>query len=103
MGCGPYILAEWQNGNQIVLKKKINWWGDALIDQRPSLAAHPEEIRYKIIPDNASAIAALKDGQLDVMSEINPLSFNELKQTDYITDRFSIVHPIQFVLLLHCH
>ncbi len=98
-GCGPYQLVEWQSGHQIILAKKTNWWGDSLSEKHPSLAAFPDEIRYKIIPDNAAAITALKDGQLEVMSEINPLTFVEMqaaaknRKDDYLSQHFNFYTP----------
>lgn len=93
IGCGPYRLSEWESGQYIVLQKKDNWWGDLLAKNNPALVAMPQEIRYKIIPDNAAALTALKDEQLDVISEINPASFIELKENTYVNERFDLYTP----------
>ncbi len=90
IGCGPYKLVEWESGQTIILQKKENWWGDKLAKEQPALIALPDEIRYKIIPDNAAALAALKGGQLDVVSEINPQAFSELKQNTYVKKTFDL-------------
>lgn len=92
-GCGPYSLVSWETGRRITLQKKANWWGATLAHTYPLLAAHPTEIQYKIIPDNAAAITALKTGQLDVAAEIKPLSFTELKSSDFINQQFNLYTP----------
>ncbi|MFK7806542.1 MAG: ABC transporter substrate-binding protein [Saprospiraceae bacterium] len=93
IGCGPYALTEWESGQQILLQKKKNWWGDKLAARYPELQAIPEEIRYQIIPDNAAALTALKNGQLDVVSDINPQAFTELQQNNYVKEKFKFHTP----------
>lgn len=90
IGCGPYKITEWERGQYIILQKKENWWGDKLTKEHPALVAQPDEIHYKIIPDNAAALTALKGGQLDVVSEIDPLAFSELKQNNYVKENFDL-------------
>ncbi|MFT4666503.1 MAG: ABC-type transport system substrate-binding protein [Polaribacter sp.] len=94
VGCGPYKLVEWESGQYIILQKKENWWGDKLAKDHPALIARPDEILYKIIPDNAAALTALKGGQLHVVSEINPLAFSELKQNTYVKENFDLYTPL---------
>jgi peptide/nickel transport system substrate-binding protein len=92
-GCGPYALTEWKSGESILLQKKKNWWGTPLAEKHLTLKANPAELLYKIIPDNTAALTALKDGQLDVMSEIEPLSFIELQQNNYVKDKINLYTP----------
>ncbi|HHS95747.1 MAG TPA: hypothetical protein ENJ45_04090, partial [Phaeodactylibacter sp.] len=93
VGCGPYRLSDWQSGQYIILKKKNEWWANQLMKTELALAAYPDEIHYKIIPDNAAAISALKNEQLDLMSEIEPLSFVALQQNDFAKEHFDFYTP----------
>jgi peptide/nickel transport system substrate-binding protein len=70
VGSGPYELAEWKSGERLVLKKKANWWGDKLAASTPILTALPDQIFFKIIADEAAALALVKDGQLDVAARL---------------------------------
>ncbi len=78
-GSGQYKLEEMVAGQRVVVLKKPNWWGEKLAAERPILAAHPQRIVYKPMPDNLAAITMLKDGGIDVMKNIPPAMFDELK------------------------
>lgn len=79
-GSGPYRLLSWDAGAKIVLEKKTNWWGSKLAKTNPLLAAHPDRIEYLIMPDESAAILALKDGSIDVATEISPKQFDDLQK-----------------------
>ncbi len=93
IGCGAYQLQQWNTGQSIILQKKDKWWGSGLESENDLLMANPKTIEFKIIPDNVAAIAALKDGGLDVMSEVEPASFSEMLQNDFVKDRFELSAP----------
>ncbi len=59
VGNGPFVLAEWQHNQKIVLEKNANWHGDNL----PVL----ERIEYSIIADDAAAYASYLAGELDTV------------------------------------
>ncbi|HFB99913.1 MAG TPA: hypothetical protein ENJ53_03825, partial [Phaeodactylibacter sp.] len=80
-GSGPYELEEWQVGQRIVLKKKENWWGDALADQYPLLEANPKSIIFRPIIDATTAVTELKSGAVDVMTMIAPQQYDALKES----------------------
>ena len=80
-GSGPYELVEWQAGQQLILKKKENWWGDALADKYPLLEANPKSIIFRPIIDATTAVTELKSGAVDVMSMIAPQQYDALKES----------------------
>ncbi len=92
-GCGPYRLELWETGQRIVLAKKDGWWGDELAADNPMLAGYPDKLIFRIIPDPNAAIAALKDGQIDAMSDLPPNRFDELKQTAFVAERYDFYSP----------
>ena len=92
-GCGQYAVVSWDKGQQIVLEKKENWWGANLSEKNDLLKANPSKIIYKIIPDNTAAVTAMKDGQLDVVSEIEPSTFVELRNNDFVKGNFELHTP----------
>ena len=77
-GCGPYSLISWESNRQIILKRKENWWGDAIKDPHPLLVANPGQIIYYFIPDEQTALTSFKDGRFDVLTDIDPDLFNDL-------------------------
>jgi peptide/nickel transport system substrate-binding protein len=89
MGSGPYQLEEWITGQQIVLRRKDNWWGDALADRFPALRAYPERLVFKPVIDAVTTLAAIKAEELDVAYNIDPNSFEEVKSTAFVAERYN--------------
>lgn len=57
VGCGPYVLAEWESGSYARFTRNENYWGTpAIID----------EIFIRFVPDDASQVAALQAGDADL-------------------------------------
>jgi ABC-type transport system substrate-binding protein len=74
-GSGPYRLSSWTTGEEILLERKTNWWGDEVEKSNEQFIARPGRIRYKIIPDDQAALTLLRDGGLDVMGGVSPNLF----------------------------
>lgn len=92
-GSGPYAFEEWETGQQIVLTRKKGWWGDAVKDSPPALAAHPEKLVFKIIPDQAAMLTALKDQQIDACSQIDAKDFIDLRNNEAMAGLFNLHTP----------
>ena len=58
-GSGPYVIKEFTRGQQYVLERNENYWGDE---------PYFETVVIKIIPDAASQIVQLQGGDLDIVS-----------------------------------
>ncbi|UOQ79845.1 ABC transporter substrate-binding protein [Hymenobacter sp. 5414T-23] len=80
-GCGPYNLASWQPGRQLTLTRKPKWWADRVSPQPPQLQAYPHGINYQIIPDAATAVLALRRGNIDLYPLIPATEFARLQQS----------------------
>ncbi|WP_223831325.1 ABC transporter substrate-binding protein [Hymenobacter duratus] len=65
-GCGPYRLKSWESNRYMVLERKAGWWANRLPKPPPWLQARPEKLAYQIIPDNTTALLALRRGSLDL-------------------------------------
>jgi peptide/nickel transport system substrate-binding protein len=57
VGAGPFVFAEWESGSYLRFVRNDNYWGD-----KPKV----DEIFIRIVPDDASQIAALTAGDGDV-------------------------------------
>jgi peptide/nickel transport system substrate-binding protein len=93
IGCGPYRLDSWATGEYIRLKRKKEWWGDAIQDPPLLMRAYPDEITYRIILDAAAAEAALKAGEIDILPEVPPADFIRMKADSSLRDRFQFSTP----------
>jgi len=93
VGAGPYELVEWITSQHLILKRKDNWWGDNVIDAPDLLHAYPNKITYRVIPDENSAIAALKDGSIDLMSAVSASNFVQMRDNLQWADKFEFLTP----------
>jgi len=57
VGSGPFVFAEWESGSYLRFVKNENYWGEP-----PKV----DEIFVRIVPDDASQIAALTSGEGDI-------------------------------------
>jgi len=60
VGSGPYVLEEWDTGNQLVLTRNERYWGGAI-----GKTVYLDKKVYKIITDDNAAFLALERGDLD--------------------------------------
>ncbi|WP_194397864.1 ABC transporter substrate-binding protein [Microbacterium atlanticum] len=58
-GTGPFVLADWRQGDSITFTRNEAYWGD------PSGAA---EVVFDYIPDNQAALNAALAGEIDVLT-----------------------------------
>ncbi|HEV8230643.1 MAG TPA: ABC transporter substrate-binding protein [Candidatus Limnocylindria bacterium] len=66
VGTGPYKLKEFQTGQQITLTRNADYkWPPALFQNRG--APYIEELRYRVISEPATQLAALDAGEVDAL------------------------------------
>ena len=63
IGTGPYTLVTWDRNNQVVMKANPNYFRGA-----PKIT----NVIFKDMPDDASRLAALESGDVDVISNLPP-------------------------------
>ncbi|MEJ8803404.1 ABC transporter substrate-binding protein [Pontibacter sp. H249] len=90
-GSGGYLLDNFVPNQYIVLQRKQNWWGSKL--EQSHLVANPERISFHIIPDNTTALLALKNQQLDVLGNIPAAEFDELKSDNKFAANYNLYTP----------
>jgi len=90
---GPYKIEKWTTGQEIVLVKKKNWWGDKLVDKYPLLKANPDKIIFKVVRDINAAISLAKNGELDIISKIPWSAFVPLQDDAIIKEQFDFHTP----------
>jgi peptide/nickel transport system substrate-binding protein len=69
VGTGPFILTDFVSGSSATLIKNTNYWG---YDERypKNKLPYVDKITYLIIPDDATALAALRTGKIDDLDSI---------------------------------
>ena len=80
-GCGPYTLTAWKKNRYLRLQRKPNWWAHKLQHAPRWLQAHADRLDYRIIPDDATALLALRRGDIDLYPMPPAQVFNRLKHS----------------------
>ncbi|HRN75858.1 ABC transporter substrate-binding protein [Ottowia sp.] len=68
MGTGPFMVKEWQPDQRLVLVDNPNWWGHAA----KAKAGNVTEIIYTPIKSEATRMAALLSGEVDLVLDPTP-------------------------------
>ncbi len=100
IGTGPFKFAEWKRGEFVRVERfadyaalpgKIDGLGGA---KRPLV----DEVRFVVIPDSATAKAALVSGDIDVVPDVANADVGELKSVDKV--KLSVVSHMGLVGLI---
>lgn len=94
-GCGPYELKEWNAGENIILMRKKDWWGDKVADNI-YLKAYPSKIVYHIMPGMGWVLSKLKEGELDIVRNVPPKRFFSAKKEEEYAQIIDFHDPSQF-------
>ncbi len=79
VGSGRYKLERWATGDEIVLVRNPNYFGDK---------AHIERLVFKYTPDTTVRVQMLKRGDLDVVERVPPEAWRKLADEPDIEARF---------------
>ncbi|MCC6190259.1 MAG: hypothetical protein IT318_14605 [Anaerolineales bacterium] len=78
-GAGPYVLAEAGQPDLVRLVRNVHYWGAAA---DPGWAAGPDELVFKVIPDDTQRLLALRTGEIEAMAEVNPADYATVSAPD---------------------
>jgi ABC-type transport system substrate-binding protein len=77
ISAGPFILADWQKGQKVVLKRNPYYWNQAY----PCL----DEVDLVVIGDSATQALQLQAGQIDIAEELPPNQLESLRKSPGVT------------------
>ena len=89
-GSGPYTFEGWTTGQQLELVKKEDWWGSKFEGENNLFKADPYKITYKFIPDDNTAVASLKDEEIDIMGAIPETQFQDLEKNEDFLKKYNL-------------
>ncbi len=69
-GTGPFVLASWSQGSNVVLERNDAYWG---------APAGVGEVVLQYIPDFTAGVNAARDGSLDVLTAVDPNLASQLE------------------------
>jgi peptide/nickel transport system substrate-binding protein len=67
VGTGPYMLSEWDKGNQIVMTRNESYWGDAAIEST---------LIFRWNPEATARLVELQAGEADGIDNVGPTDFD---------------------------
>jgi len=70
IGTGPYTLLRWDRNNEVVLQARNDYFRG-----RPKIA----NVVFKTMPDDASRLAAIQSGDVDVITNVPPDNVGDVK------------------------
>jgi peptide/nickel transport system substrate-binding protein len=71
MGSGPFYVAKWLKGNEVVLKRNTHFWDKT----RPYL----DEVDLLVLPDDNTRMLKVQSGEIDVGEDVPFNQINKLK------------------------
>jgi peptide/nickel transport system substrate-binding protein len=95
-GSGGYELEQWDTGQAVRFRKKKHWWGDQLSAPLSYVTAQPQSIYFRIIPDNATALLALRNEQLDVLADLPVSAYQQLARDSAFTRKYRLFAPATY-------
>ena len=65
-----------------------------LEDIHQSFRAEPDQLLYSFIKDDVTLSTMIKSEVIDVASAIDPIVFDELQQSQFVSDRYNFHTPV---------
>ena len=81
-GTGPYMLTEYKDGHSQTYTKNPNYWDSEIIGGKKYKLPFTDKVVMMIIKDEATQIASLRTGKLDLMMAMNWKYVDELKKSN---------------------
>ena len=97
IGTGPFILTDYVSADSATLVKNPDYWGyDEHYPQNK--LPYIDKLQYLIIPDDATALAAMRTGKIDILDAVTLQTAQAMKKTNpeilQITQRFSDAYTV---------
>lgn len=79
-GTGPFRLVDWRVGDTVIMERFDDYYGGAP-DIAPVGQACVERAIFRVIPENASRVAALLAGEVHIITELPPFSVQQVRNS----------------------
>lgn len=88
VGTGPYMLKDWVPGDHLTLVRNPTYWG-----AKPTL----DQVTFKVVPDENTAISMLQTGQVDFLSGISSQQWPHVTSLKNVTTVKKAGTPISYL------
>jgi len=79
VGTGPYVLKSWMKGGELVLEAKKDYWREK---------AGIDTVVFRPIPEDATRIAELQVGNVDIIANLKPDNVGEIQGNNDLEVKF---------------
>src|SRR5262249_8558799 len=86
ISAGPYKVVSFTPGDRMVLERHADYWGGAPV---------ATQVTIRLIPENATRIAALKSGEVDFITTVPPDLLSQVSDGN----RLDKVEPFNYMLI----
>lgn len=80
-GTGPFELSRYVQGNAHVYSKRADYWGSDVIGGKRYQLPFVDEVKYRIIKDEATFLTALRTGKIDILENVRWIAVDHLKES----------------------
>ncbi len=81
IGTGPFRLTDYIQGNKHVYTKRENYWGSHVIGGERYQLPFVDEVKYRIIKDEATFLTAIRTAKIDILEPIRWIAVDHMKET----------------------
>jgi peptide/nickel transport system substrate-binding protein len=86
VGTGPYKFVEWQRGQELVLEKNPDYWGDPA----PSI----DEVTYRFVAESGTRLSGLISGEFDLITNLLPEDADQAPKSAHVQ---GLEHPVMIL------
>jgi len=84
VGTGPYRFKRWKTGQEIVIERDPNYWGEVY-----GRKVYLDQIVFRFVPDPTTALQQLEAGELDMMTRILQIHWAKKLNSKRFTRKFN--------------
>lgn len=75
VGTGPYVMSRWNRGNEILLERNPDYWGEA-----PQI----EQVLYRFVGESGTRLSGLMAGEFDIITNLLPEFIGQVPQAAHV-------------------
>ena len=93
-GAGMYELASWKAGQEIVLKRKDNFWAKNMTGNY--FAQYPDSITLKVVKEATAIEIGIKQEQLDMATTVTATAYKKMLQDPQVISNYVLREGSRF-------
>jgi peptide/nickel transport system substrate-binding protein len=92
VGTGPYKIVSYTPNNQVVVERFADYWGEP---------GKPDKITFRIMPENATRLAALESGEVLLAEGMPPDKLGTIRNNPGLDVAYTPTLRVDFIVIQH--